>query len=67
MHAGHTLYARNAIEQELLVSVHIPDDNLDLVIRVLTGNQQAFEHLRYLADILLEVFEALGVCLSMEM
>jgi hypothetical protein len=59
MHATHPLDAGDLVEQQLLVGVHIPHDHLELVVRLLAGDQQAFQHLRQGGDAGFEVFEAL--------
>ena len=59
MHAGDALDAVDAVEQEFLESFHVADDDLELIVRILAGNQQALHHFRHLADFGFEAFEAL--------
>ena len=59
MHASHPLDAGDFVEQQILVSIHVTDDNLQLVIRLLAGDQQALQHFRNLRDRRFEVGEAL--------
>jgi len=60
MDAGNTGDAGDAIQQELLVGVHVLDHDLELVVGVLPGDQQAFEEFRDLGDGGIETGEALG-------
>jgi hypothetical protein len=60
MHAGDALDAGNAIEQQLLVGIHVLDHHLELVIGGLAGDQQAFHDLGNFADRRFEVTETLG-------
>lgn len=66
MNAGHALNPVDPVEQKFLEGVHVPDDNLDLVVGVLPGNQETLLDLRELVDFVLEMLEASGVCLSIE-
>ncbi len=45
MHPGHAGNARDLVQQELLVIVHIAHHHLELVVRLLAGDEQAFQHL----------------------
>ena len=54
MHTGHAGNARNSVEQQFLVGVHVAHHNLQLVIGVLPGNQQALQHFRILGDLSLD-------------
>ena len=51
------LDARDPVQQQRLVGLHVTDDDFQLVIGVLAGDQQALEHLRQCRDLLLEVGE----------
>ena len=45
MHAGNTFDAGDFVEQQILVMVHVAYDHFELVIGVLSGNQEAFQNL----------------------
>ena len=60
MHTGNPLNAGDPIEQQFLKGVHVLDENLDLIISVLPGDEQAFEHFGAFPDFLFKVLEALG-------
>jgi hypothetical protein len=62
MDAGHPGDARNAVKQEFLVGVHVPDHDLELVVGILAGDQQAFEQFRDLRDAASKVLKRSGVC-----
>ena len=59
MHSGHSIDARDPVEQQRLKCIHVLDHDLELIISILAGDQQAFEHLRQRLNRLLEVPEAL--------
>jgi hypothetical protein len=59
VHAGDALDARDLVEQQILVGVHVPDHHLQLVIRLLAGDQQAFEISGISAMARLQIGEAL--------
>ena len=59
MYAGDALNAGDFVQQQILVSIHVANDNLQLVIRLLAGDQQALQHFRNLRDSRLKVGEAL--------
>ena len=68
MDAGHAGNARDAVEQQVLIGVHVAYDNLELIIGVLPGNQQTFQDFRIFADLRLEVGEAFrGVLVHRDM
>ena len=50
VYAGHALDAGDLVEQQILIGIHVADDDLQLVIGLLTGDQQAFEHFRDAGD-----------------
>src|SRR3990167_2112331 len=58
--AGHTLNAGELVEQQGLVVVHVTYRHLDLVVRVLPGDEQAFQHFRQHGDTGFKVGKALG-------
>ena len=59
MHAGDAGDARDAVEQQFLEGIHVGDDDLDLVVGFLSGDQQAFENFRYAGDLAVEILETL--------
>src|SRR6185369_3336032 len=58
VHAGHPLDAGDLVEQQVLVGVHVADDDLQLVVRLLAGDQQAFEDFRNFRNAGFQIGEA---------
>src|SRR5690606_8187150 len=59
-YAGHTLDPRQGAQQELLIMIHVLHHHAQLVIGIHSGQQAAVEHIRALADGVLEVGKTVG-------
>src|SRR5574343_1146745 len=59
VHAGDALNPRDLVEQQVLIGIHVADNHLQLVIGLLAGDEQAFQHLRNIIDRRLQVGETL--------
>ncbi|RML39548.1 Pseudouridine synthase [Pseudomonas syringae pv. ribicola] len=57
--AGHAFDARQVAQQQFLIVIHVGHHHFQLIVRVHAGHQAAFQHLGQVADVLLEVLEAL--------
>ena len=50
--------AGDPVEEEFLVSIHVVDHHLELVIGLLAGDEQALQYLRDFGDVCFEIGEA---------
>ena len=58
MDAGYAGNARDAVKQQLAVGIHVLHHGFQLVIGGLSGDQQAFDNLRYVTDLAFKCAES---------
>ena len=59
MHTGNAFDAGYFVQQQVLVTIHITDNDFELVVRRLAGDQQALDNFRDVADQTLKVGKTL--------